>query len=120
MEIEKPLEKDENNIILQTDMIKYEDAYLLNNSELIDTYSLIDKIANVLIEIMKETDKIQDFSTTVFHAKSVPSISIKDYLVRIGKSAHCSDECFILALIYIDRITEKKKKFIIKSLNIHR
>ena len=120
IEIERPLQKDENNIVLQIDMMKYEDAYLLNNSELIDTFSLIEKIASVFIEILKETDKMQDFSTTVFHAKSVPSISIKDYLLRIAKCAHCSDECFILALIYIDRITERNKKFMIKSLNIHR
>jgi hypothetical protein len=55
-----------------------------------------------------------------FHALKAPPISIKDYLVRIAKYSHCSNECFVLALVYIDRIIQGNPSFIVNSLNIHR
>ena len=56
---------------------------------------------------------------TKFHALRAPSISIQDYLDRIFKYASCSCECFVLALIYIDRVIQRQD-FVINSLNIHR
>ncbi len=120
MESQSDFTLDDNKIVYQNELIKYEEAYKANGLSLIDIYQLADVIASVLSEILKETDKTEDNYTTVFHAKSVPSITIKDYLHRIVKCSHCSQECLILALIYIDRINEKNKNFIIKSVNIHR
>lgn len=56
---------------------------------------------------------------TKFHALRAPSISIQDYLDRIFKYASCSCECFVLALIYIDRVIQRQN-FVINSLNVHR
>lgn len=56
---------------------------------------------------------------TKFHALRAPSISIYDYVERIFKYAACSSECFVLALIYIDRIIQRQG-FVINSLNVHR
>jgi Cyclin. len=120
MDLEAREDFDESTLIFQNDTISYKDAYKLNKFKLADTQQIIEVISGVLIEILKETDKIPDQITTSFHAKSVPAISVKDYLARIAKCSKCSDECLILALIYIDKITERNKKFIIKSLNIHR
>jgi hypothetical protein len=55
-----------------------------------------------------------------FHALRPPQISIKDYLARIARYAQCSKECFVLALVYIDRIIQTNHSFIVNSLNIHR
>lgn len=110
----------ENQIILQSDGISYEKAYIMNHFPLIDIFQLADVIAVVLTEILRETDKSTDTQASAFHSKRVPSISIRDYMARIAKCAKCSEECLILALIYIDRLTERNKKFIIRSLNIHR
>jgi hypothetical protein len=60
-----------------------------------------------------------DTGVTKFHALRAPSISIQDYLDRIFKYASCSCECFVLALIYIDRVIQRQN-FVINSLNIHR
>jgi hypothetical protein len=57
---------------------------------------------------------------TKFHALRPPAITIKDYLIRIAKYAACSGECFVLALVYIDRIIQSNPTFVINSLNIHR
>lgn len=120
MEIEVQCELDEDNIVLQDDKISYEMAYTLNGFQYLNTGTLIEIIALVLGAILRETDQITEQFTSGFNARSVPSISIKDYLFRIAKGSHCSDECFILALIFVDRISERNKKFVIKSVNIHR
>eukprot|EP00388_Colpodella_angusta_P007905 GDKJ01021975.1.p1 GENE.GDKJ01021975.1~~GDKJ01021975.1.p1 ORF type:complete len:210 (+),score=31.32 GDKJ01021975.1:54-683(+) len=57
---------------------------------------------------------------TRFHAVNVPTISVYDYLIRIAKFFYCSKECFVLSLIYIDRIVKIQPDFTINSLNIHR
>jgi hypothetical protein len=110
----------EDQIVLQSDTVSYDKAYKANNSPPLDIFQLADIIALVLTEILKETNKSTDNFTSAFHSKRVPSISVKDYLTRIAKCAKCSPECLILALIYLDRLTERNKRFIIKSLNIHR
>jgi hypothetical protein len=40
---------------------------------------------------------------TRFHSSGIPSITLRDYFRRIAKYAHCSAECFIVALIYLNR-----------------
>lgn len=56
---------------------------------------------------------------TKFHALKAPGIGILQYLERIHKYASCSTECFILALIYIDRLIQRNS-FILSELNVHR
>merc|ERR1719487_223256 len=47
-------------------------------------------------------------------------LSICDYLSRISTYFQCSHECFVLALVYIDRIVKLHPEFTICNLNIHR
>eukprot|EP00934_Nitzschia_sp_Nitz4_P009317 Nitzschia sp. Nitz4//scaffold11_size288233//53058//54188//NITZ4_000743-RA/size288233-snap-gene-0.8-mRNA-1//1//CDS//3329533981//9307//frame0 len=56
---------------------------------------------------------------TKFHALKAPGIGILQYLERIHKFASCSNECFILALIYIDRLIQRNN-FLLTDLNVHR
>lgn len=79
-----------------------------------------------------------DIPVTKFHALRTPSISLDDYLARISKFSGCSvrlpppalpaarsnpphaqNECFIIALIYIDRLV-KKRRIRVDRFNIHR
>lgn len=57
---------------------------------------------------------------TRFHAIRAPNLSIHDYLRRIAKYFQCSNECFVLCLVYIDRIVKRHPEFTICNLNIHR
>jgi hypothetical protein len=41
-------------------------------------------------------------------------------LFSVAKYAACSGECFVLALVYIDRIIQSNPTFVVNSLNIHR
>mmetsp|Transcript_38808 Transcript_38808/g.121673 ORF Transcript_38808/g.121673 Transcript_38808/m.121673 type:complete len:289 (-) Transcript_38808:404-1270(-) len=56
---------------------------------------------------------------TKFHSQKLPGITIREYLERIQKYAYCSNECFVLALIYIDRLIQYNG-FTITALNVHR
>lgn len=57
---------------------------------------------------------------TRFHQRQPPAVSVRKYLERIMKYCHCSDECYVLALVYLDRIVHKNPSFFISSHNVHR
>uniref|UniRef100_A0A7S2J040 Cyclin n=1 Tax=Zooxanthella nutricula TaxID=1333877 RepID=A0A7S2J040_9DINO len=48
-----------------------------------------------------------------------PDIGIRDFLALIRKRLRCSKECFILALIFIDRVVEASD-IVISNLTVHR
>lgn len=59
------------------------------------------------------------YHKTKFEAFRAPGISIRDYLTRIHKYASCSPECFVLALVYMDRL-HQMQGFVLTELNVHR
>jgi hypothetical protein len=78
-------------------------------------------LACILGKLVEKNDMLVPHPTlSKFHSVRAPAISIKDYLLRIAKYAACSGECFVLALVYIDRIIQNNPTFIVNSLNIHR
>eukprot|EP00826_Nyctotherus_ovalis_P065807 TRINITY_DN9687_c0_g8_i1.p1 TRINITY_DN9687_c0_g8~~TRINITY_DN9687_c0_g8_i1.p1 ORF type:complete len:199 (-),score=41.71 TRINITY_DN9687_c0_g8_i1:162-758(-) len=57
---------------------------------------------------------------TCFDFCELPNITFQDYLARVRKYIKCSDSCFILAFIYIDRVLQNNKFIILSNRNIHR
>jgi len=57
---------------------------------------------------------------TLFDTKTIPGISVTDYLMRLQEYFQCSDSCFVFALLYIDRVLTKHKKIHVTLYNIHR
>lgn len=55
-----------------------------------------------------------------FQAERPPSISVRNYIQRLDKYMLCSPECFVLALIYIDRASALSQEFAVNFLSIHR
>lgn len=55
-----------------------------------------------------------------FHSSRPPPISIQDYIHRLRKYFRCSDECFVLALVYIDRSGRNSVAMAVSELTIHR
>ena len=55
----------------------------------------------------------------MFNSSTCPPISVTAYLARIQKYANCSDSCFVVALIYVDRLIELRN-IVLTSLNVHR
>lgn len=75
-------------------------------------------LADVLTHLASLAGRPQ--RVTKFHSVRAPQLSIRDYLMRIAKYFQCSRECFVLCLVYIDRIVKLHPEFTICSLNIHR
>jgi len=58
---------------------------------------------------------------TSFDAIRVPNISLYDYLARLSYYTRCSNSCYIIAFIYIDRVLQKNNELVILSRNsVHR
>ncbi|KAG5470480.1 hypothetical protein LSCM1_01724 [Leishmania martiniquensis] len=54
-----------------------------------------------------------------FHSSRVPSISLWDYVRRFAKYSNCSEECFVLAIVLMDRYV-CRTKIPITLRNVHR
>jgi len=83
---------------------------------------LVNVLSDVLCRLCERNDRfiINHAPVTRFHTLRAPQITVKAYLNRIAKYSICSEECFILALIYIDRLIKYNGNFLVNSLNVHR
>eukprot|EP00920_Eleutheroschizon_duboscqi_P028605 GHVT01069684.1.p1 GENE.GHVT01069684.1~~GHVT01069684.1.p1 ORF type:complete len:954 (-),score=185.22 GHVT01069684.1:329-3190(-) len=83
--------------------------------------SFVGSLALVLQHLVSVSSaSAHDEEVTRFHAIKEPEISIKEYLKRVATYFDCSNECFVLALVYIDRIMKLHERFTVSILNIHR
>lgn len=81
----------------------------------------VSSLACVLTHLVSLRGDSEDTGpVTVFQGVRAPSVSIHDYLFRISRYFLCSPECFVMSLVYIDRIMKKRQDFVISKLNIHR
>lgn len=79
-------------------------------------------IANMLERLIAHNDKIPLLpeSLTRFHSRTVPNISILDYLRRIIKWTKVEKSCLLLTLHYVDQICARIPLFTLSSLTCHR
>ena len=83
------------------------------------TIELISDLFVTICEENKEKKYNRNFLLKAFKNKSIPSISIKNYLIRLSKHAKVNESTIILILIYIDRICNMNH-FILTYYNIHK
>ncbi|KAG2389529.1 hypothetical protein C9374_014089 [Naegleria lovaniensis] len=95
---------------------KYSQYFGLEEGEFVEAFS------SVIHEISSQGDTIpaEAQQKTRFHTHQPPNISLSKYLDRIVKFAFCSAECYILSLVYMDRLVQSNPNFVISSLSIHR
>mmetsp|Transcript_56679 Transcript_56679/g.159019 ORF Transcript_56679/g.159019 Transcript_56679/m.159019 type:complete len:220 (-) Transcript_56679:24-683(-) len=62
----------------------------------------------------------QRVGSSQFHAMEQPAISIFDYVVRLRKHFRCSLECFVVALVYMDRASKRNPEIEVGGLTCHR
>lgn len=83
--------------------------------------AIVQSLAYVIESMIQPHDSMPTAysSRTKFEAFRPPGISVRDYLLRIQKYASCSAECFVLALVYIDRL-HQMQGVSLTELNVHR
>ncbi|KAJ1941936.1 cyclin-like protein interacting with PHO85 [Linderina macrospora] len=60
---------------------------------------------------------------TPFHSRTVPAISVRDYLLRVAKFVCLENDTLISILIYLDRITQAqthRPSLALSPYNVHR
>ncbi|KAI8897019.1 cyclin-domain-containing protein [Globomyces pollinis-pini] len=82
---------------------------------------LIDLIAQMIDQILLYNDKLPTTMSQItrFHSRSIPNISVGDYLIRFQKYLSLDNSILVIILIFIDRIS-KDPQLPINSLTIHR
>jgi hypothetical protein len=106
-----------------------------NDNSSISCYSICDyssegKIVDGIIDILNllvEQNKglknylklVKKQEKSIFSMKSIPTISLKDYLERVISYSKIENNTLITSLIYIDRLCQKTK-LILTPYNMHR
>lgn len=85
-----------------------------------DTEKLINVVSMILKQLILKNDKMPPKHVTLFHSQTPPDISIRSYMLRFYQHAGCTNECFIVLLLYLDLIHSSDKNYYICSINAHR
>ena len=96
------------------------DYYYENKNSV--SYNISVTLMQLISENMQKDsykEKLNKQKKQIFTSKTIPKISVSDYLLRITKYANVSDEILIIALIYLDKLC-KKNKLMLNSYNVHR
>ena len=101
---------------------KYAKAEVFSQEEEITKLGTIEIISDLFINICEENKtkkKQKNLLLKSFTNKNIPSITIKDYLIRLSKYSKVNESTIILILIYIDRVCNMKH-FFLTYFNIHK
>ena len=101
-----------------TDLSTIEDSHI--------NETLINKINKILLLVLEENKKLKNYQEKILTQRNLsftsfkkPSLSIKDYLYHIQNYTKAEDNTLIIALMYIDRLSDISS-IIITPYNIHR
>lgn len=87
---------------------------------------LIVLIARMLISLININDNylpignLSSANLTRFHSRAPPAISIYDYLLRLAHYNSLENSILIIAIYYIDLLSNSYKNFNLNSLTVHR
>ena len=85
----------------------------------IKTIGIISDLLNNICEGNKDKSELVNIKIKPFMTMNIPTMSIKDYLLRLSKFANINESTIILILIYIDRIC-KINNFHLNFRNIYK
>lgn len=80
--------------------------------------SVVDAVIQVLETYVSTTGP--SATRTNFHTSRPPNISIRNYLRRLEQYMKCTQESYVVALIYLDRVTAMKPELELSNYCIHR
>eukprot|EP00180_Rhodochaete_pulchella_P000850 Plantae.Rhodophyta-Rhodochaete_pulchella.ctg1686.p1 GENE.Plantae.Rhodophyta-Rhodochaete_pulchella.ctg1686~~Plantae.Rhodophyta-Rhodochaete_pulchella.ctg1686.p1 ORF type:complete len:247 (+),score=32.00 Plantae.Rhodophyta-Rhodochaete_pulchella.ctg1686:80-820(+) len=67
----------------------------------------------ILLENVKD-------STRMFFSVRKPAVPLELYIRRLVKHARCSNSVFIMAMVYLERLEERRESMGLTELNVHR
>jgi hypothetical protein len=98
---------------------KQQTVTVLTRDQLIDTVALL--LEDMLSDNGTRYTSVEEIpEVTPFHAKKLPSISLRAYIKRFADFSNCHDNVFVLALIFLDRLGEEVPDFSLDTFNVLR
>ncbi|KAL6146606.1 hypothetical protein ACLB2K_057284 [Fragaria x ananassa] len=97
---------------------KYGEGLLTEKPRVLSVLSSILERSVQKNEKLVRASKMKDV-VTMFHASEAPALSITKYIERIFKYSSCSNSCFVVAYIYMERFLQRTGTCL-TSLNVHR
>mmetsp|Transcript_16645 Transcript_16645/g.46995 ORF Transcript_16645/g.46995 Transcript_16645/m.46995 type:complete len:209 (+) Transcript_16645:337-963(+) len=80
----------------------------------------VDSLVMALENIVHKEQTHTSPEVTRFHAPRIPNISVRKYVERIVNYAPCTVECFVVALVYLDRLQRSQGYLFINPATVHR
>jgi len=98
----------------------------LNNCEKIFEIKTLESVLNILNLFIEKNKGLRNYSQkikkqekSIFSSKTIPTITLKDYLERIQSYTQIENNTLIISLIYIDKLLQNTN-LILTPYNIHR
>ncbi|CAK64669.1 unnamed protein product (macronuclear) [Paramecium tetraurelia] len=80
---------------------------------------LVKGISEILEQLIELAEGL-DIKDSLFHSQKVPSITLENYMSRIVRYTKCSEECLVIAFIYLSRIQELNQELQLNRQSAHR
>jgi hypothetical protein len=80
----------------------------------------VNSLSNALQNLVNSGTVYTTSDLTRFHAPRTPSISIRQYVERVVTYAPCTVECFVVALVYLNRVSKNQGAIFVNPRTIHR
>eukprot|EP00037_Helgoeca_nana_P027717 m.319120 g.319120 ORF g.319120 m.319120 type:complete len:271 (+) comp27584_c4_seq1:174-986(+) len=91
------------------------------DSDGISAEDILAGVAGVLEHFVTAADAaMTEPAPTALDGDEDSSITIRDYLYRLARAGLCSKDCFIITLVYAERILQSHPEFTISRKNVHR
>jgi hypothetical protein len=101
-------------------MEEYIPEYLINRITLIINKKIEDAEKNTITEEQEINRKDQSNVYNIYRSIKIPGLTISKYLVRLVSFCDCSSNCYVVTLIYIDKIIKKHSEIVFDSFTSHR
>jgi hypothetical protein len=63
---------------------------------------------------------LTSYEMTGFHSRTLPTVSVRQYIERIVTFAPCTAESFVVCLVYLERFAQKQGSLFVNPRTIHR
>jgi hypothetical protein len=96
---------------------------MLQDKEAKEATAHMAQLVAAALELRLQKNEAEDegqYPLTPFDSASIPPLTISAYLARLARFCRCGGECFIVALIYVDMVTQGKASIPLSTRNVHR
>jgi len=83
-------------------------------------FNIIEAVADVLVSTILTPTCVHAQVPSLFGATQKPPLGIREYARRLSRYLKCSEECFVVSLVLLERILESNSDLAITDMNLHR